>query len=566
MDSTVDGEDAPPPYTPIDPLNLAAAATNNPTIDAAVPTRGVSSNTPPPNFISAAPFFRERSLPNIPRGHHEPLKHTLNVYKRSQAKDYTRFPRCWRSDSGEITQHDWDTFLGYLLPPHLGPSPGKGHGRADHPKESGEERRIRIASVAEEWNSCFFTPRNVMVVCNYIQGNGTSSVSPLCPRCYPTAAGSISLRNASSAPGYTAPTNPENHQATFTDDHSPLNHAGDGGAASLQERDQGFSQVGPQIENGRGSWMWNANNRIQNWATQLSEQAAVYGKRANEQAQYYGAMAQQNAQAHADYAQRQAKYAENIARWPHARSSPWGNPRGFGAGRGGGGRGGGGGGWMGGPLHGGRAHWDHVQHQQGEGRRGIGPEQRFSLRRRDSSASISSFSSISSSSSSSSDDSLSSLDLAKVNANRSEVTALRTKINNLREEKLKDVRTSSDSRLAAEDDCHGLRSAILARRNLHTVSHGRRGRCQSDWCGPEMSKAEAKAAKKELRTMKQEYRDLANRFRQEKRDMRRRNRERRREEEKKRKEERKEMKKISKARKKGNGELQILSMDLQCSS
>lgn len=215
-------DEAPPPYSAVDPLlaqtnngrdvtvatDLRLRGGNAPTPVVVSPTDSssasglnesisasrVSSQT---NLTSAATYFEERP-PTVFEEGRDILRHHLNIYPRSQAKDFPRRPRCWGSRTGEITQHDWDAFLKFLFPPHLGFAASSEHlprhlraqiqrDRKDRPQETDEQRQVRIAEVVSEWNQCFFEPRATRLVLVYVTDSGSAPSSPLCPNCYPAA-------------------------------------------------------------------------------------------------------------------------------------------------------------------------------------------------------------------------------------------------------------------------------------------------------------------------------------------------------------------------------------------
>lgn len=241
-------DEAPPPYSVVDPLLLQTNGSSNssnvdihtapqqqfqpplrlrggeaPSSDAIssdgssgypVSRDQSSSIIPPVNFASAAGFFEERPPPpvSVPAGdeQREILRHHMTIYPRSQAKDFPRRPRCWNraraqadgtnepNNEIDITQQDWDTFLSFLFPPHLGPAASSAHlprrlraeiarDRKDRPQETDEEREARIAAVIAEWNQGFFLPRGTCVSWVYVKSLENTPASPLCPRCYPAA-------------------------------------------------------------------------------------------------------------------------------------------------------------------------------------------------------------------------------------------------------------------------------------------------------------------------------------------------------------------------------------------
>lgn len=211
----MEDEPPPPPYSTVDPLfaqshngrnaggsrgTLPFRGAGNMALSIAV-RNGVagpsSSAFRPANFESAVAYFEERP-PTMLDEDRDVLPHHLTIYPRSQAKDYPRRPRCWNSRTDEITQQDWDMFLRYLFPPHLGLASASGHlsrqlraqiqrDRKDRPQETDEQRRLRTTAVIEEWNQCFFGPRDVQLEFKYITDPRNGPSSPLCPKCYPAA-------------------------------------------------------------------------------------------------------------------------------------------------------------------------------------------------------------------------------------------------------------------------------------------------------------------------------------------------------------------------------------------
>ncbi|KAF7118292.1 hypothetical protein CNMCM5793_007708 [Aspergillus hiratsukae] len=220
----MDSDEAPPPYSAVDPL--LASTVNNRNNNASAETartflrlRGgeaslsdiasrdgsaasvdgssAASFAPPANFASATAYFIERPPTHFDE-ERPTLRHLLTIYPRSQSKDFPRRPRCWSPRTAEITQQDWDMFLKYLFPPHLGLAASSAHlprqlraeiqrDRKDRPQETDEQRKLRIAAVIEEWNECFFEPRATRIEFIYVTESENAPVSPLCPRCYPAA-------------------------------------------------------------------------------------------------------------------------------------------------------------------------------------------------------------------------------------------------------------------------------------------------------------------------------------------------------------------------------------------
>ena len=213
----MDSEDAPPPYSAVDPLLNEASNTNADSNglnlrggevqpqdvisrdDSASSIRDSTSvsSVLPANFSSAVAYFAERPPAVVDDGRGI-LDHHLTIYPRSRSKDFPRRPRCWSSRTEDITQQDWDMFLRYLFPPHLGLASASGHlprqlaaeiqrDRKDRPQETDEQRKLRIDAVIAEWNQYFFEPRGARVMFVYVTNLGNAPLSPLCPRCYPAA-------------------------------------------------------------------------------------------------------------------------------------------------------------------------------------------------------------------------------------------------------------------------------------------------------------------------------------------------------------------------------------------
>lgn len=199
------GGDAPLP-TPT-PTTATPAATA--TATASTSTDNPQTETLPPEpvpFASAAAYFAERPPPPVSPLERDTLVHHMTIYARSQGKDFPRRPRCWNSRADEITQHDWDTFLNFLFPPHLAPAASSNRlphrlraeierDRKDRPQETDEEREVRIAAVLTEWNEGFFGPRATWVSWVYVADLETGPPSPLCPECYPVATQASQNRN-----------------------------------------------------------------------------------------------------------------------------------------------------------------------------------------------------------------------------------------------------------------------------------------------------------------------------------------------------------------------------------
>lgn len=251
----MDQEEAPPPYSAVDPL---ISPTNNngsgPQAPAPAPLRGngnengsssqgsgrsriprqgsaSSSASVPTHFTSAATYF-ERRPPGITDESRPILLHHMTIYPRSSTKDFPRRPRCWASRRQEVAQQDWDTFLRYLFPPQLGLAAASQHlprqlraeiqrDRKDRPQETDDERRARIAAVVDEWNDCYFEPRATRIVFVYIGEPDSAPASALCPHCYPAATKATQTTGTSgSVEGHQPARNP-NAPSPVAGQHTP---------------------------------------------------------------------------------------------------------------------------------------------------------------------------------------------------------------------------------------------------------------------------------------------------------------------------------------------------------
>ncbi|KAI1980844.1 hypothetical protein LOZ51_003374 [Ophidiomyces ophidiicola] len=540
-------DDAPPPYTPTDPLTPASSSVSAngelpapPTTDPAlVPVpAAVSEPEPVPeyehvsqptdNFISAVPFFAERppTLPHSP--HEEVLQHTITIYSRSQARDYSRFPRCWRSRSEEVTDNDWRTFLNYLLPSHLGPAshhPGLPHklrqeierDHRDCSQESDDQRRARIATVVEEWNHHFFRPRAMAVSYCFAPEAKTETISPLCPRCYPSTVRSMPIRHGSgsnlsrsqTAPPEALNSIPRKPVGTNTTQPSV------GQSQSGRNEPNGTQSDGPQ-NFGNQSYIGSWASAIQNWATNLSEQAQIYGdtieRQANERgrqfearAEAFGRMMEARGNALENYFEQQEKRfegrsarcepsCESRSSWQH----PWtpSGPRARGAGCGNRGafvpqyrgRGRGRPGWNGSSWN----RWDQTTSSQ-----------------RPRSASISSLSSSLSSSSSSSD---------SLSSHSSEDDQGSSVADALRQQRIQARHLSTEHHARTAALRHEMCALRAAHKELRSSCNRRGGADHEEYSFDKV--AEAQAIKVEVGNLKQEYKNTRNEFRQERKQLR----------------------------------------------
>ncbi|KAJ5151900.1 hypothetical protein N7492_010195 [Penicillium capsulatum] len=362
----MDQEEAPPPYSAVDPL-LAPANNNGSGAQASVPLHGngpasqaqaagssrmprqesaSSSAAVPTHFTSAVTYF-ERRPPAVIDDSRPILHHHMTIYPRSSAKDFPRRPRCWASRMGQVAQEDWNTFLQYLFPPQLGLAAASQHlprqlraeiqrDRKDRPQETDEERRARIAAVVEEWNECYFEPRATRIDFVYIGEPDAAPASALCPRCYPAAtraSGSVEgqpARNPSvpsplagqhtpSPTGWPAPASPFPHSPQYPVPYGPPYGVPPFYAHGTPPNHQPpqYYPPPPPPPPGVAPWQWNnwahsqpqygssgtSKNGALGWISQLTSQAQKYGERFAEQAQQYG----DQISAHAMYYGRQVE-------------------------------------------------------------------------------------------------------------------------------------------------------------------------------------------------------------------------------------------------------------------
>lgn len=376
----MDSEEAPPPpYSAVDPLLTEpptaptgtingglhlrgenaplSVVTSNPGVGASGPSSSSSAAFPSPaNFESAVAYFAERPQ-TVLDNDREILHHHMTIFPRSQAKDFPRRPRCWNSRTDEITQQDWDMFLRYLFPPHLGLASASGHlsrqlraqiqrDRKDRPQETDEQRRLRITAVVTEWNQCFFEPRAARLMFSYVMDPGNAPSSSLCPKCYPAATranqdsrsssrtqlafgrGRQSLQ-PSTPPAMSQSPSPQTNNG-FPPAHPypqlygmvPVPYAPYGPVyyppPGPQNAYPARAYPPPHPYNYQQHYQWGWNNRPYppqsqssnsskggplGWISQLASQAQKYGERISEQAQQYG----DQISAHADYYGRQVE-------------------------------------------------------------------------------------------------------------------------------------------------------------------------------------------------------------------------------------------------------------------
>ncbi|PLN77300.1 hypothetical protein BDW42DRAFT_177044 [Aspergillus taichungensis] len=377
----MDPEEAPPPpYSAVDPL-LAQPRRNASALTEVNPRRLRGGNLPSPpslsgpgigsatnarhlpaNFASAADYFVERPVPTVDE--EKPiLEHHLTIYPRSQAKDFPRRPRCWNPRSDDIAQQDWDMFLRYLFPPHLGLASVSGQlprqlraeiqrDRKDRPQETDEQRRMRVSAVVTEWNHYFFEPRAARLVYVYVTDPQSGPVSPLCPRCYPAATRASQENRTAlvpqagrgrppSSPGpYTIPRqlpasspvgNYPHHPHAYPHPRMPPSpYAPYGGPAYYgyastpappmhgypyqPQRPQPYPYNWPSPQHSKEEaskrgplgWMTSLVSQAQKYGERIGEQAAQYGDHISAQAQHYGRQVEEQAMAHGRWIEEQA--------------------------------------------------------------------------------------------------------------------------------------------------------------------------------------------------------------------------------------------------------------------
>ncbi|KAB8072285.1 hypothetical protein BDV29DRAFT_177718 [Aspergillus leporis] len=368
-------EEAPPPYSAVDPLTRNAIATaevnrvilrlrggdasirDTPSSDSSSSLEVASSPLTPANFTSAAAYFVERPSPTVENGR-PILEHHLTIYPRSQSKDFPRRPRCWGSRTEHIIQQDWDMFLRYLFPPHLGLASSSGQlprqiraeiqrDRKDRPQETDDQRRMRISAVITEWNQYFFEPRAACITFSYVTNPQNAPASPLCPRCYP-AATRISQENRTALTVRPSPAVAANQPLSPPADnrHTPAPYAypnphmtptppvpyGAPHYYHLPPPHQPTYPYSPQAHmpyQHNASWAWNARaypppqqssstksgplgwitslaSQAQKYGERISEHAAQYGDQISAHASHYGRQVEEHAMAHGRWIEEQA--------------------------------------------------------------------------------------------------------------------------------------------------------------------------------------------------------------------------------------------------------------------
>lgn len=376
-------QDAPPPYSAVDPLlsqrDDATLPTHGDGSTMSIHRRGgnasltrttasdysigssshsyddrptaSNSSTSSTSFASAAAYFERRPPTVSPEGR-EVLEHHLTIYPRSQSKDFPHRPRCWSARAEEIFQHDWDAFLKFLFPLHLGLASNSQllsmqvraeiqRDHKDRPQETKEERQARMTAVIDEWNRDFFKPRATRIRFIYVADREDPPVSPVCPRCYPAATrvyqGSQSSRS-------------EGAGSTMSSDQSsrsaPLENLGqfDSSDNSIQMDNVSWSadpsstlrpplhppmaRFGPF-----GAWAhgFPMSPRSMGWVAGLVCQAQTLGDRIGRQAEECGRRIERQALAHGRWIEMQAAYhgyqvgdaAQRLFSGPSQAQAPW---------------------------------------------------------------------------------------------------------------------------------------------------------------------------------------------------------------------------------------------------
>lgn len=369
----MDSDESPPPYSAVDPLltqsnngrnpspalqRTTLRGGNAPLPDASAGNPASDHPVSPFSFSSAAAYFLDRP-PAAVDDDRSVLEHHLTIYPRSQSKDFPRRPRCWNARADQITQQDWDMFLNYLFPPHLGLASASGslprqlraeiqRDRKDRPQETDERRKMRIQFVIAEWNQYFFEPRAARVVFVYVTDPGNSPSSALCPRCYPAATRATQEHRSSPVPGthrqaahsndvanerqtVAAPAVAPGTQAypnpgTMHFGMPPFPFGGLHGPyhprAGLARRpppnfqhcqwgwhNRPYGPPGPGLGGFKGgplSWISQLASQAQKYGERIGEQAQVYGDQISAHAQYYGRQVEEQAMAHGHWIEDRA--------------------------------------------------------------------------------------------------------------------------------------------------------------------------------------------------------------------------------------------------------------------
>lgn len=374
-----DIDEAPPPYSEVDPMLVQSLANEQPNIrsqpstenntprdtpprlelplrlrggDAlAVPftpqspgTESQAESSAPPlqptHFVSAVSYFAERPPPKAAPEKRETLIHHMTIYARTQAKDFPRRPRCWSSRTDEIEQCDWDIFLRYLFPPHLGLASASNdlsrrvraeieRDRKDRAQETDSERRARIEMVIDEWNKDFFGPRGTWISHRYVGDLEPGPATPLCPQCYPAATEASERRQqllrssstnapipvASEQSGHRiprrpvgAPGSPSARRHTVTSSAPTTESC----SSSEQAPDQSTPEnIDDNARNRSSQGFW--GYKPLSWAAQLSMRAQQCADKFSLQAMEYGKMIEEVAMAHGRQIEQYAQVIERVA-------------------------------------------------------------------------------------------------------------------------------------------------------------------------------------------------------------------------------------------------------------
>lgn len=305
----------------------------------------------PTNFASAAGYFADRGFPSENNNEkRDTLVHHMTIYARSQGKDFPRRPRCWRARAGEISQHDWDTFLNFLFPSNLGPAALSSRlhrrvraeierDRKDRPQETDDERCARLDAVITEWNDYFFNPRGTYVTWVYIADLENGPASPLCPNCYPQATeASRNHVKPSRTPSYNAPIPVSTEQPVHSIPRRPVPRSSYPGPGQESQRSSvslspiqgatsttnslttttaalGHPGTIPLTKTYQNSYRpaspW-ATNPVA-WASQVSLRAQQYAEKVTTQAQEYGRAIEESALARSRQVEQYGRKLEDSA-------------------------------------------------------------------------------------------------------------------------------------------------------------------------------------------------------------------------------------------------------------
>ncbi|KAL8688548.1 MAG: hypothetical protein Q9224_004855, partial [Gallowayella concinna] len=127
------------------------------------------------SFESATPFFEDR--PCTVQYPSYVLKHVLHVYPDT-TRDHLAFPQPgeqWLSR--DVSLHDWNTFLNYLLPVDAASSNTKGTLIPQGSRDLSADRD-RIDVVLADWHEGFFGPRGIQIEARFPADSSSSDMPP----------------------------------------------------------------------------------------------------------------------------------------------------------------------------------------------------------------------------------------------------------------------------------------------------------------------------------------------------------------------------------------------------